>query len=435
VGTVVTRALSNRTLSCLGAVACITALSSAGATIPREPDVCSAWAALPDTKPFLEDVPREGYVFLPFELERGTNIIDYAETVALTAEVRDADGTTWPGYLAYAGFAIAEYANGPPLLWTSSRAFTPGGHYQLLVSVQNPANCAVPGDPIQATYEVSVSDKTLTERLNDAVQGASARLEWTRAEFAPQCCVARSTERCTDPAHCFACTKSAVYENVVLSRTATPVSAYLTHNAIVRGADDVPVATYPFSAAQAEVRLPVPMCVPTYCAELTVTSPLTEETLVSEPTCIPGSEPQIDAAPDGAEVVAGDPCATGSGPGSFRASEPPGCKWYPDVRWFSSAVDGYVALGLTPSDAEAQARASGTGAYGGGGSTITGGTGGAPAAMGTMGGTAGTVWSTSTDHPNCAVTMPPSGRRDGLALGLLVGLLAARRRARRFRRA
>jgi len=436
---VVKRALSSRALSCLAVVGCITALSSsASARLPSDPGTCSAWAALSDTRPFFEDVAREGYVILPFELMRGMNAIDYTETVALNMELHDADGTSWPGYVSFAGFAVAEFPDGPPLVWKSSRAFTPGGHYQFVMSVQNPADCPVTGDLIQATYDVSVSEKTLTERLNDAAEGASPRLEWTRKDVTPECCVARSTEHCTDPDHCFACMKSAVSAELVLSRTATPASVYLTHNAVLRDGEshsvDVPVATYPFSAALAEVRFPISMCLPAYCVDIEVTSPLSEETLAGEPTCLPASEPQIEPAPDGAELVAGDPCATGSNVGTYQSAEAPYCRWYPDVRWFSDPVDGLVALGLSPSDAEARARASGTAASGGGGSIITGGTGGAAAATGAMGGTAGTVWSTSSEQSGCAVTVPQPGRRDGWALGLLFGLAVVRRRARGARR-
>lgn len=400
----------------------LTALSSnAGAVVARDPTQCSAWAALPETKPFLEEVPSEGYVFLPFELMPGTNPVDHSETVALDVQLRDADGTSWPGYMAFAGYAIPGY-DGTPLLWTSSRPFTPGGRYELSVSVQNPADCPVAGEPIQATYDVRVSDETLGARVHEANLAATPTLEWIRGDVSPQCCVARSTEHCADPEHCFACMKSAVWENVVISRTPSAASAYLAYDAAVRGADGEVVATYPFDASDAEARLSVPLCLSEYCTELHVTSPLTQETVTGDPTCIQGSEPQIDPAPDGAELVMGNPCAEGTGTGNFQLADAPDCKWYPDVRWFSSEVDGLVALGLSRSDAEDQARVHGTGAFGGAGGSVGG--------TAETGGTGGTVRSTSTDG-SCAVTVPRSDRRDVSALAVLFGLVLARRRARR----
>ena len=398
----------------------LTTLSaSAGAVVARDPTECSAWAALPDTKPFLEEVPSEGYVLLPFALMLGENPIDLTETVALSAEVRDADGTKWPGYMAYAGFYIPEY-EGTPLLWTSSRAFTPGGRYELRVSVQNPADCPVAGEPIQATYDLSVSEKTLGERIHDVSLAATPTLEWARAEFTPQCCVARTTEHCADPEHCFACMKSAVAQNLVLTRTPTTASAYLSYSASVRGPGEAVLATLPFGAAEAEVSLQVPLCLPEYCAALQVTSPLTQQTVVGDSTCIPGSDPQIEPAPDGAELVLGDPCADGSGSGNFRLAASPDCTRYPDVRWFSSEVDGLVALGLSESDAEAQARAHGMGAAGG------------TSGNGATGGTGGTV--RSSEHGGCAVAVPQPGHRGRSALALL-GLVVVLRRVRRSRNA
>lgn len=211
----------------------------------------------------------------------------------------------------------------------------------------------------------------------------------------------------------------------MLTPTPAPESAYIVHTVFV-GGPTVNVAYASFSGAAPVYHVPVPLCLSEYCADIAVTSRFSDESVTSGPLCVPGSDPQIEPAADGAVLVFDNPCADGSGSDSLPSPATPSCTSYADVRWFSSEVDGLVALGLEPDAAEAQANHQGTGgtiAIGSGGGA---GKGGVAAANGT---TATTADAPSNYAPaTCAVSSAPRSTRGGLAWAVLFGLFLGRRR-------
>ena len=418
-----------RVHACLSVVGA-TSLASSAPSIPGTPPACRAWAAVAKPEVFLENVPREGYLLLPFELRRG--VIGVEGQASMTAEVQSDDGTAWPGYLTSFEGEVPDNPGdgiGYPL-WVSSRAFTPGARYRLSTTIANPPGC-LDADPVaSSTVEFTVAEEALSERRKGALGETTVALDWMRSESSPQCCVARSTEHCADPKSCFACSKSSVRANVMLTRTPAPESAYLSLYVVARGPAGETLGSAWFSGAAPEYHVQVPLCLSEYCAEVAVTSPaMGDETVTSGPLCVPGSDPQIEPAADEALLVLDNPCVDGS---LFSRSAPPYCESYPDVRWFSNEVDGLVALGLDHEAAESQANHDGTGGTGGTivlGSGGGAGKGGARAAQGT----GGSTFSASGAGPSsCAFTAAPRTNRGGLSVSsLLLGLLLLRRRPSR----
>jgi hypothetical protein len=419
----------------LGFALALTLAPSAQAVVPQRPS-CELWVDEPSITPFLDGVPIEGKVLLPYTAQPGESLPGSGSlaTPPIVVQVYDAAGESLPGYVTTWNGRIGtgEVALYPQ--WISSRPLVAGARYHMEIDVQNSPDCA-PYAHLMAAYDFVVADKPLPERVKDAVpEVESLTLDFRRTPTQPSCCEASDTSGCADPAHCFACWGSAVTLELVVPVPPAPPSAYLVHELVVSASPAPPNELAPVPHAGAtEVRAAQWLCAPEYCAYWHVSSPFTDATFDSEPRCVPGAEPAIEPLENGAVIATSGPC----GDNLHTATSPSYCPFYPEVRWFGDVLEGYMALGLTREQAEYQARLNGTGAVGGTGGSANpaqGGTG-----NGAQGGTApaadGGTTTMTHSASSCALTANGRTRNENTRVLVLFAALFALRERRRVRSA
>jgi hypothetical protein len=320
--------------------------------------MCEGWSARAQwMDPYTSDVPVEGYLLLPVQLMQGTSSTASTPPPAAvpTVEVRDENGDLVPGAAELFGGYVGDYvALGTfHVLWRGDAGFTPGARYEVRALADNPDDCSV-GD-LDFRFEFVVDERTMEERLASALSEIGApSLAWRREEFPPQCCLARSDALCPTGGPCYACMKTMVQLEVVFAHEPALVSPYRAYSAQSSaepgGAAN---ASAPFSATDDEFRFRSLMCQCHYCARVTVASPISGDSVSTDEVCIPGSDPIIEPPDGGAELFFGNPCADGSGSGTWNRSDPPECWQYPELSWFESEAEGLTALGAAPPDAGA----------------------------------------------------------------------------------
>ena len=424
----------------LGCALGLTLASTAHARLPTTPP-CNVWVEEPSITPFLDGVPLEGKVILPFKLVPGAALNEPGSlgTPAILVQVYDADGQSMPGYVTTFAGLVGTGETGEFAEWISSRALVAGARYRVEIDAQNSPACEPYAHPM-ATYDFVVADEPLPERVKDAVPMVeSVTLDWVRTPTQASCCQASDTSRCTDKAQCFACWVSAVSLEVVVPVPPASQSAYLVTELVVNANPAPPNALSIVARAGAtEVRSEQWLCAPEYCASWRVSSPLTDASFESEPRCVPGAEPTIEPLDNGAVMATSGPCADGQ----HTETSPSYCPFYPEVRWFEDVLDGYMALGLTREAAEYAARVNGTGAVGGTGGSASPAQGGSGNV--TQSGTGGTApasadgGTTTQTHsaPHCALPARGSANGNGarwLVLGAALLVLRQRRRGRALR--
>lgn len=416
----------------------LTLAPSAQAILPQRPS-CEMWVDEPSITPFLDEVPLEGKVLLPYTANTGEPPPGSGSlaTPPVVVQVYDDAGESLPGYVTTWNGRIGtgEVATFPE--WISSRALVPGARYHMEIDVQNSPDC-LPYAHLMAAYDFVVADKPLPERVKDAApEVESLTLDFSRTPTQPSCCEASDTSRCADPAHCFACWVSAVSLEVVAPVPSTPPSAYLVNELVVDANPAPPNALAPVAVSgDTEVRAGQWLCAPEYCAYWHVSSPLTDATFDSEQLCVPGADPNIEPLENGAVMATSGPCADSQ----HTKTSPSYCPFYPEVRWFGDVLEGYMALGLTREQAEYQARVNGTGAVGGNGGSGSPTQGGSGNALGGTGGTASASaggGSTTMTHnaSHCALTANARTPNKGAHFLVLGAALLAFRQRRRVRSA
>jgi len=317
---------------------------------PASP-ACFAWstglapgASVPEA--YRNDVPLTGVVLIP--LQYGETVEPGStwgpQDVPLELEVRGPDGEALTGTIESFVALVGGYWQLPPahLAWRPSVPLQPDTTYVVDARADNP-DCA--GGGLELTFDFATASVPPEQQLADELAGnTQLAFHWQHWGFPVQCCEAKSPALCPQPDTCVACTNRGSQLELAVTREPRERSVYFLHSVGGIDPEGNVIGGGPADARDDESSVRLALCLSEYCVQTSVTLVTTGESVESELTCVCGQAPATDGLAADTELFEGNPCAEGSGPGSWSASDPPACWQYPHIRWFTSEEEGRAAM-------------------------------------------------------------------------------------------